>query len=366
MGKDWLFTRKLHFVVPRRCPNGRVQRATMIAKGSRSARVLELSDRLERWCDLPQGDRLFESLLPELGSLVDAERCGAFSLESDDGGGVRVGWSWATGHTPQSLAAFQATGQRGSFRWAYNPLAPGPGQANRAIRFSDLSRLVGKSRSEIVAMNPVWRETGLAETDILRVHICDGPAHLAWIGTGRNGCFSDEERDTFQSLVPALQRRLRLERILLDPQVMRTAFEALLEHLGAAAVIVDARGRVQFGNCVARAICPDLRGFEPSSSPRTLRVRLQGRGLPPYELVISQGRRSDTAARVAGASRRFGFTRRQAQVLELLCAGHANKTIASILGCSVKTVELHMSAMLKKAGALSRASLVAETLKADL
>jgi DNA-binding CsgD family transcriptional regulator len=338
----------------------------MVAKRSRAERVMELCDRLERWCDLPQGDRLFESVLPELGSLVDAECCAAFSLESDDGGGVRLDWSWAIGFTPESLAAFRATGQRGSYRWAYNPLAPGPEQANRAIRFGDLSRLVGKSRREIVAMNPVWRETGLAETDMLRVHLCDGPAHLAWIGTGRNGSFSDEERDTMQSLVPALQRRLRLERILLDTQVMRTAFEALLEHVGAAAVIVDARGRAQYGNAVARAMWADLRGFERSLFPGTLRIPLPIRGLPPYELVIAQGRRSDTAARVAEASRRFRFTRRQAQVLELLCAGHANKTIASLLCCSVKTVELHVSAMLKKAGAPSRSSLVAETLKAVL
>lgn len=54
-----------------------------------------------------------------------------------------------------------------------------------------------------------------------------------------------------------------------------------------------------------------------------------------------------------------GITAREQEVLGLLREGLANKEIADALGCSVRTVEFHISNLLRKAGASSRLELVA-------
>jgi len=68
-----------------------------------------------------------------------------------------------------------------------------------------------------------------------------------------------------------------------------------------------------------------------------------------YALV--HGPRAET--RVASA-----VTPREREVLELLARGRANKEIASSLSCSVRTVEFHISNLLRKVGASSRLELV--------
>jgi DNA-binding CsgD family transcriptional regulator len=52
-------------------------------------------------------------------------------------------------------------------------------------------------------------------------------------------------------------------------------------------------------------------------------------------------------------------TAREQEVLNLLSAGLANKEIADSLGCSVRTVEFHISNLLRKVGVTSRLELVA-------
>lgn len=53
---------------------------------------------------------------------------------------------------------------------------------------------------------------------------------------------------------------------------------------------------------------------------------------------------------------------RERQVLDLVCAGKLNKTIADVLGISIKTVELHRANMLGKLGARNVQELVKLTL----
>lgn len=56
---------------------------------------------------------------------------------------------------------------------------------------------------------------------------------------------------------------------------------------------------------------------------------------------------------------RWALTPRQREVLSLVVKGHANKEVASALGCSLRTVELHVSALLEKTAADSRTELLA-------
>jgi DNA-binding CsgD family transcriptional regulator len=55
----------------------------------------------------------------------------------------------------------------------------------------------------------------------------------------------------------------------------------------------------------------------------------------------------------------IGLTAREQEVLGLLSEGRSNKEIAASLTCSVRTVEFHISNLLRKVGASSRLELVA-------
>jgi DNA-binding CsgD family transcriptional regulator len=76
-------------------------------------------------------------------------------------------------------------------------------------------------------------------------------------------------------------------------------------------------------------------------------------------LVVDDGASAAPPSAVDSAARGWGLTPRQAEVLMELVAGHSNKEIASELACSVRTVEIHVSAVLRKARASSRAELMA-------
>jgi DNA-binding NarL/FixJ family response regulator len=69
------------------------------------------------------------------------------------------------------------------------------------------------------------------------------------------------------------------------------------------------------------------------------------------------------ATEIRGHSRalRTGWklTKREAEVLSALAAGHSNKEIAAALACAPRTIERHVSAILAKAKIESRARLVA-------
>lgn len=72
-------------------------------------------------------------------------------------------------------------------------------------------------------------------------------------------------------------------------------------------------------------------------------------------------RHRDTAfeAKLSQAASRWGLTARQVQVVSGLARGLSNKELGSELGCSVKTVETHVTEVLRRAAAASRLSLVA-------
>ena len=55
----------------------------------------------------------------------------------------------------------------------------------------------------------------------------------------------------------------------------------------------------------------------------------------------------------------FRLTPRECDVLELVAAGQSNRGIANNLGCSSRTVEVHVSRLLEKSGCGSRAELIA-------
>ncbi len=68
------------------------------------------------------------------------------------------------------------------------------------------------------------------------------------------------------------------------------------------------------------------------------------------------------AALARAAGERWRLTPRQVQVLEHVARGLSNRQIAENLGCTVSTVESHLTAILGHAGVSRRAALLAELL----
>jgi DNA-binding NarL/FixJ family response regulator len=76
-------------------------------------------------------------------------------------------------------------------------------------------------------------------------------------------------------------------------------------------------------------------------------------------------RATSSWARTADGTVSSGLTTAEQRVLGVLCQGKSNKEIALELECSIKTVEFHMSNILRKTGAGSRTHLLASQLEAS-
>jgi DNA-binding CsgD family transcriptional regulator len=77
-------------------------------------------------------------------------------------------------------------------------------------------------------------------------------------------------------------------------------------------------------------------------------------------LVIRRGLGDEVARRLEQTSRRLALTPRQTDVLRGLVDGLSNAEIAERLGCTVRTVETHLTALLDRADASSRLQIVAD------
>jgi len=77
--------------------------------------------------------------------------------------------------------------------------------------------------------------------------------------------------------------------------------------------------------------------------------------LVPQDLTPRPGAES----KMALAIRRWGLTQRQARVLELLVQGKSNRDIGKALSCSDRTVEIHVTQLLKRTAAANRTELIA-------
>ncbi len=93
-----------------------------------------------------------------------------------------------------------------------------------------------------------------------------------------------------------------------------------------------------------------------AAAARITRQRMRGLGIRS----IPAGPRSATRAHP------FNLTRREREVLELMCVGHTNAEIAADLFVSAKTVDHHVSAVLAKLGAPSRGAAAAEAVRLGL
>lgn len=317
---------------------------------------------------LREGDvRVLGRVLPSIARLVSAETACTYALTPTDGG-FSVDFAEAHGARPEASARVTRWFERASgTAWAhYDPLRPERAQRNVALTLSDLEAMTTRPFARLPIVSMIER-AGLLRRDQLRVVVCGGPVMLAWVGAYRDERFGARERGLLDALARPLRSRARLDRLLARGTFHRRALDAALEVVGAAAFITASSGAVLYANSAGRALLEadtngtlgEIRESIRRGAPGYGVTRIASPGVPDSFLAVRRSLPTDVDARLPVVATRWGLTRRQTDVLALVARGVANKTIAGALRCSVGTVEYHVTALLEKCGAESRAELVA-------
>lgn len=147
-------------------------------------------------------------------------------------------------------------------------------------------------------------------------------------------------------------------------RVASAALGAALEAIPSPAFVVRLPSTVLQANARGRSLLASEHdrtlGIMRSTSPAPRGpVRFPIESAPDHAVVVVHDLESDARSRLEAVTRRWGLTPRQSAVLALVAQGESNRTVAGRLGCSEKTVELHVSALLAKTRCLSRSQLVA-------
>lgn len=350
-------------------------------------RVTALAESLAHF-DL-DGPPALERFLPALRGLLGAQLTAAFGageLESGFGSTfqLRSGVDLSGSDLMRDLDTWM---HRSPSRWAlYDPTAPEPRQRNMVLNVGRYLELVqqeaegehlrpfGVNREALeVARERLRHAEALPGTAwLFRQHqlrslICEGSTLLAWVGAVDSGPFGPREEAMLAATVPSLQRRLALERRLAQASVTALGFGAALDALQAPAFLIDGRGHLQHANRQGQALLTqDRRGtlerltLAARGAVPGLRVTpLRREGLPPHLLVIGERTPDDHARKLERFCQDHRCTQRERQVLALLTRGDPNRRIAQVLTCSEKTVELHITHLLRKASVASRTELIA-------
>ena len=336
------------------------------------ARVRELSNELDT-LRLGRSSAIPE-VLPEIRQLLAAEsmlllcpveRLSGWDLERFDHDRFPV-----DAELRRRMIRFFDTAPR-RFAW-YDATRPEPKQRNRVLDAIGIIPPGEYEASRIYA--EVMKPTGVHRHRQPRVLVCDGPSLLGWFGAFHSVPFDARQNRLLAAMVPAMQRRLRIERQMRIGDRRHAILQHALEQLGAPAFVVDARGRVLEASCAGRA----LHDARPREIAGALRDALAGRpnpttfevtqvadaGVPSCWLAVARAGSKDArlAGALATAAARWALTPRQRDVLERIVRGTANATIAAELGISARAVELHVTALFDRAGVNGRAALVAAVL----
>jgi DNA-binding CsgD family transcriptional regulator len=316
----------------------------------------------------PRKGPILDEVLPRLQRLLAAETTTAYRASP---AGERSGWTLdfeygAPAGMKARMVAFLARTPSRRPLYTYDLLSPEPDQRN-VVR----QPLVELPEREYRAA-PFFAqviEPSIGRDDQLRVLLCAGPNLLAWLGGVRRERFRRRERAILRALIEPLRARLILEQRLLRADLFEKGIAAALDLTAETIVLCTRDGRIAHGSAAARARLdsePELRArlrsvLAGAHLPGVGRTSLRVAGLPEHFLVslgVPPGR-GGLADRLAIARRAFRLTERQSQVLVRLVQGDANKQIAEHLRCAEATVEVHVTALLRKSGTQSRAALAA-------
>lgn len=256
----------------------------------------------------------------------------------------------------------------------YDFVRPERTQRNRAM---EVTAMIDREapgtweRSELC--RTVFAPARMQHRKVLRVLVCEGPSLLGWFGGFQIEPVTARQKCLLAAFVPALRRRLSIERRLRMSARVCASLHSALEQLGSAAMVIDARGEVQELNRAAQGMIDgDLEGVRKAirdsiaGRPSTINmemVEIRDPGTPIHYLAIV---RPDPETRrtflVQAATQRWSLTKKQSEVLGCIVKGLANATIANMMKVGERAIELHVSAIFDRVGVESRSALVARVL----
>ena len=142
-----------------------------------------------------------------------------------------------------------------------------------------------------------------------------------------------------------------------------TTLQAVLEAFPCAALVARVDGVVLIANARARAELDrgalDVMTALAMNAVHGVFALPLGPDGDARALILHPDPMVAAATRVARATKQWGLTPQQAEVLRLLVQGEGNKSIAERRACSLRTVEVHMTALFKRTRTASRAELIA-------
>jgi DNA-binding CsgD family transcriptional regulator len=252
---------------------------------------------------------------------------------------------------------------------AYNPLRPEPLQRNRSLSFDDLRKFVDPTA---VPIAQVYARFGLMRCDQVRALVCEGASLLAYVGVLQTAPIERRQQRMLAHLIPAMRRRLSTERLLRTAGATRLLLDAALEEIAAAAFVLGAQGTVLEANlagqewlahegAAGRLALREAARAPAHASRVGFRVVPIGASGAPSRYLTVRAASEDVAGKASlrRAAVRWGFTAREAMVLEYLAEGLTTRTIAAELGIAERTVETHLTRMYEKAQVETRGELVA-------
>lgn len=324
----------------------------------------EVRDRIARARQLggtAVGD-IIEGVGRELHGLVEGPV--AVVRPVRQGEGFALDFASVLGVPPGSLESWSSIIRRtprGAF--LYDPSRPAPDQRNV------LHEMAMNDPHAAQAAMTALRAMGIGSSTQLRMLLCDGPLLLATV----SGYFhpgrpvTNRDRARLRRFGLGVKPILRLVASVQN-NLAADALDAMMEAYPGEAYLVHADGRIACANelgarvlderaeeaqlAILRAVCgaPDS-PFDVHPVRRT--------GMVPMSL-LTRASRHDTSleARIAHAAHEWTLSPREVEVLRALANGSANKEIAARGGISLRTVEVHVTSLLRKARLESRLELV--------
>jgi DNA-binding CsgD family transcriptional regulator len=326
--------------------------------------------------ELARGLRTFEDdarpalawLTGELRQLLGADRVLAYSV-APGASGYRMEFAYGSGFPiPVAEVLREGLAERRT-PWAlFDPAAPEPAQRNVVVDVP-LPHLLGhegyfrrlglptdhaRLARRMQRLNENFlRRMRMNDMNVCRTLVCDGPSLLAWVGAARPEPFGWRERSLLRRLVFPLVGRLRTERLIGNARLHASAFTVALDAIAAPALLLDDGGGIAHANAAGRAFLArhalDLGAFDLTP--------IKAAGMAPHQLAILRGA-GEMLSRLTVAEARWSLTTREAEVLAPIVRGESNRAIATALGLTLRTIELHVTRLLEKAGVANRAALI--------
>jgi DNA-binding CsgD family transcriptional regulator len=256
------------------------------------------------------------------------------------------------------------------FAW-YDPVKPEAWQRNRVIDARDL--MTDEQLAQTIFYQRTLRPANLHTQRQPRVLLCEGSSLLGWFGSFHSGAVQPRHRALLRRLIAPMRRRLSIDRTLAVALRQQASLHAVLDELGAPAMLVGRDGRLQENNAAARALSDQRPGElraaiadaikgQPSRISIDL-VPIEERGTScGWLALVRDARDEQMVACISRAQSCWRLTARQIQVLRRIICGQANLAIAIALGVSERAIELQVAKLLERVGAVSRAALVATVL----